>query len=68
MINQHGHSIVFLPSPRLDRTSVEKATEMLGQFASNSGISNQQVRHQARQIIQDELSSRGELDRYRDWL
>ena len=68
MINEHGPSIVFLPSPRLDRNSIKKASEMLGRFASNSGISNQQVRHQARQIVHDELSSRGELDRYEDWL
>lgn len=68
MISEHGPSIVFLPSPRLDRNSIKKASEMLGRFASNSGISNQQVRHQARQIVQDELSSRDELGRYRDWL
>jgi hypothetical protein len=68
MITDHGPSIVFLPSPRLDRKSVDKATSLLGQMASELGVSTQQVRDQARAIVQDELRLRGELARFHDQL
>lgn len=42
------------PHPRLDRKSLEKASGMLGQLAADLGISTQQIRDQARQIIEDE--------------
>lgn len=68
MITENGPSIVFLPSPRLDRKSLEKATWLLGRLAADLGISTQQVRDQARQIVHDELDERGELQRFGDRL
>jgi hypothetical protein len=37
---------------------------MLGQLAADLGVSGQQVRNQARQIVRSELTSIGELDRF----
>jgi hypothetical protein len=64
MITENGPSIVFLPSPRLDRKNVQKATGMLGRLATDLSISTQQVRDQARQVIEEELASRGETARF----
>lgn len=64
MINQHGPSIVFLPSPRLDGRSIEKATGLMGQLATDLGISVKEVRDQARLVVDAELAARGEQDRY----
>lgn len=64
MITENGPSIVFLPSPRLDRKNLEKATGMLGQLATDLGISTQQIRDQARQIVEDDLDSRTERERF----
>lgn len=64
MITENGPSIVFLPSPRLDRKNLAKATGMLGQLARDLGISTQQVRDQAGQSIEGELGVRDELDRF----
>jgi hypothetical protein len=68
MIEDHGPSIVFMPSPRLDRKNLEKATGMLGQLARDLGISTQQVRDQAREIVREELVQRGEMERFGDRL
>lgn len=68
MLDEHGPSIVFLPSPRLERRNVEKATSMMGLLASDLGISSQQVRDQAREVVEAELDSMGELDRFADLL
>jgi hypothetical protein len=64
MIDDHGPAIVFLPSPRLDRKSLDKATELLGQLAADLGVSGQQVRDQGGRIVRGELASMGELDRF----
>lgn len=64
MITENGPSIVFLPSPRLDRKNLGKATDMIGQLATDLGISNQQVRDQAKQVIEEELNARDERDRF----
>lgn len=64
MINQHGPSIVFLPSPRLDGKSIEKATGLMGQLATDLGISVKEVRDQARLVVEGELAARGERERY----
>ena len=68
MIDTHGPSIVFLPSPRLDIKSIEKANSLIGQLASDLGVSSSQVRHQARDVIEDELTDRDELERFSDVL
>lgn len=68
MITANGPSIVFLPSPRLDGSSIGKATGLLGRLASDLGISTQQVRSQARQVIEEELDARDERERFRDLL
>ena len=51
MITENGPAIVFLPSPRLDRKNVEKATGMLGLLAAVLRISTKEVRDQARHIV-----------------
>ena len=60
MLEDNGPSIVFLPSPRLDGKSLHKATAELGRLASELGISNKQLRDQARQTIEEELAARGD--------
>lgn len=64
MITENGPSIVFLPSPRLDRKNLGKATDMIGRLATDLGISNQQVRDQGRQVIEEELDARNERERF----
>lgn len=64
MLAEHGPSVVFLPSPRLDTSSIRKASAELGKLASDLGISNNEIRHQARLTIRDELEDRDELDRF----
>lgn len=64
MLTENGPSIVFLPSPRLDRKNLEKATGMLGRLATDLGISTRQIRDQARQIIEEELAARAESKRF----
>lgn len=68
MITENGPSMAFLPSPRLDRKNLEKATGMLGQLASDLGISTQQIRDQARAIIEEELDHRSERERFESLL
>jgi hypothetical protein len=60
MIDENGPSIVLLPSPRLDKKNLEKATGTLGRLAADLGISNKQIRDQARQVIEEELTARGD--------
>lgn len=64
MITENGPSIVFLPSPRLDRKNLERASGMLGQLAADLGISTKQIRDQARHVIREELDSRAEQQRF----
>lgn len=64
MITENGPSIVFLPSPRLDRKNLGKTTDMMGRLATDLGISNQQVRDQARKVIEEELDARIERERF----
>lgn len=68
MLAEHGPSVVFLPSPRLDKSSIRKASAELGKLASALGISNNQLRDQARLTIREELEGRAELDRFGDVL
>jgi hypothetical protein len=64
MIEENGPSIIFLPSPRLDRKNLAKATGKIGQLASDLGLSTHEVRDQARRIIEEELLARGEGERF----
>jgi hypothetical protein len=64
MLAEHGPSVVFLPSPRLDKSSIRKASAELGKLSSDLGISNKEIRDQARVTIRDELADRDELDRF----
>lgn len=64
MITENGPSVVFLPSPRLNRQNLAKATNMIGQLAADLHVSSQQVRDEARHIIESELTDRGQLDRF----
>jgi hypothetical protein len=65
MISENGPSIVFLPSPRLDRKNLQKASGMLGELASDLGISTQQVRDIARQSVREGLVDRRETERFK---
>jgi len=64
MIEQHGPSIIFLPSPQLKRTNLERAAELIGMLAADLGISQHEVRSTARSMIESELASRSEGDRF----
>lgn len=64
MISENGPSVVFLPSPRLIRDNLGKAAEKLGELAATLGISNDELRHQARKSVAHELHRRGEVDRF----
>jgi hypothetical protein len=68
MIGDHGPSIVFLPSPRLDRKNVEKAAGTIGLLAKDLGLSGKQVRDQAREVVESELEAMGEFHRFGDLL
>ncbi|HZD23348.1 MAG TPA: hypothetical protein VE569_08105, partial [Acidimicrobiia bacterium] len=68
MLKEHGPSVVFLPSPRLDKTKIRRASEELGKLASDLGISNRQLREQARMTIREDLEGRDELHRFGDLL
>jgi hypothetical protein len=68
MIQEHGPSIVFLPSPRLERRNLDKATSLMGLLATDLGISGQQVRAQAREVVEAELEAMGELRLFQDLL
>lgn len=61
-IASNGHRIFILPKPTLQAANVESATSLIGQLAAELGMSNHQVRHEAREIMRKELRRRG-LDR-----
>lgn len=64
MIAENGPSIVFLPSPRLGRNNLGKASEQLGLLATTLGISNRELRDSARTAVVHELEERGETTRF----
>lgn len=64
MIGQHGPSLLFLPSPRLGKTNLGKASAALGELAAELGISNLELREQARRGVMDELDHRGEVNKF----
>lgn len=64
MISESGPSVVLLPSPRLGRDSLKKASDLLGALAATLAISNTELRHQARTNVLDELSRRGDAARF----
>lgn len=64
MIAENGPSIVFLPSPRLGRNNLGKASEQLGLLATTLGISNRELRDSARTAVVHELEERGEKTRF----
>lgn len=64
MIVENGPSVVLLPSPRLDKKNLKKAADGLGHLAATLGISNNQLRDQARVLVVDELTRKGEGGRF----
>jgi len=64
MIEDHGASILFLPSPRLNKNNLLTAKAALGELAKDLGISRRQLRDQARESIVSELMDRGETARF----
>lgn len=67
MIIENGPSIVFLPSPRLDRNSLKKASAGLGKLAKDLGVSTREIHDQARRIIETELETRDEVELLRSF-
>ncbi len=63
MIETHGPSIVFLPSPRLTGKP-EKATAALGRLAASRKMSVAQLRTEARASVTDDLEEIGEADSF----
>ncbi len=51
LLAQHRQGIVFLPAPKLGEGSFETATNRLGQASRSRGVSQQQLRGEARQEI-----------------
>lgn len=66
MIVENGPSVVLLPSPRLDRKNLRKASDELGHLAATLGVSNNELRNQARVLVVGELSRKGEGGRFSD--
>lgn len=64
MIEEHGPSILFLPSPRLTKANLVKASEALGAIAGQLGLSNQELRDRARNVIVAELEEKDESGRF----
>ena len=64
MIEHHGPSVVFLPSPQLNKANLLKADAALGTLARDLGVSTGQVRNQARTVVGEALEDRGEGTRF----
>ena len=60
LIQQHGPSLVLLPTPRLSKKHLEKASSNLGILAKKQSVSNQQLKTAARQTVVGELKRRNE--------
>jgi hypothetical protein len=64
MITESGPSIVLLPSPRLGKSNLQRASEQLGVLATMLGISNRELRNLARATVVDGINRRGETARF----
>lgn len=64
VLDEHGPSIVFLPSTRLNKSSLTKAQEEIGQMAQQAGVSNQQIRDSARDNVLAALARMGQEGRF----
>ena len=64
MIEQSGPSVVFLPSVRLDRKNVDRASNLIGRLASELGISGKELRDDAAKTVRAELRAKGEEERF----
>ena len=58
-------SVMLLPKPSLSKDSMEAPSGLLGKIATDRKLSVAQVRHDAWKELMDELSARGELDRFK---
>lgn len=56
--------IILLPKPSLASSSMRDPGNILGEMSSGLDISNEQVRHDAKEEIVDWLSQRGEVERF----
>lgn len=68
LIRDHGPSIVYLPSARLDTRQLSKAGDQLAIIAGEEGRSVGEIRRQAQRSVEDGLRSREELARFEDSL
>jgi hypothetical protein len=66
MISENGPSIVLLPSPRLKKSDLKKASSELGALASTLAISNRELKDRARNAVVDRLDQRREPNRFAD--
>lgn len=66
MIVENGPSVIFLPTPRLSKENLRKASAELGNLARTLSISNNELREQARTSVVNDLERRGEDARFAD--
>ncbi|MXZ85875.1 MAG: hypothetical protein F4Z02_09505 [Acidimicrobiia bacterium] len=64
LLHDRKSSMLFLPVPRLNRDNLKDPASTLGIRAKQQGVSNQQIRDQARMIVATELRRRGEQQRF----
>lgn len=59
-LQEHGPSLVLLPTPRLNKNNLQKASEELNILAGDRAVSSQELRDQARRTVLKKLHQRGE--------
>ncbi len=64
LLQAYKSSILFLPVPRLNRDNLKDPASTLGIRAKQQGVSNQQIRDQARKTVIAELRRRREQQRF----
>jgi hypothetical protein len=66
LIREHGPSIVYLPSARLDTRQISKAGDQLSAIADEEGRAVGEIRREAQRSVEDALLRRDELPRFED--
>ncbi len=64
LLKEHGPSLVLLPTPRMTKSSLEKASENLNTLAKERQVSAQQLHEEAPRNVLEELNRRGEPGRF----
>ena len=64
LLKEHGPSLVLLPTPRLTKRNLEKASGTLNTLAKERKLSAKQLSDEAHQTVLEELNRRGEPQRF----